>query len=62
MGVVESGEGIVNPPRKGAGNSTVKGMSPEIPVASNCDNGTVASCSSIVPQSPGHRSIVSLTE
>lgn len=32
-----------------------------MPVASNCEIGTVANCSKEVPQSPGHKSMVSLT-
>src|SRR4051794_22640104 len=43
----------------GAGNSISNGTSPDRPVASNRDNGIVASCSVIAPQLPGHRSIVS---
>src|SRR5579872_432776 len=53
--------GCAMKPRGGAKNSTVNGTSPEMPDASNCDIGTVASCSFGAPQSPGHRSIVSFT-
>src|SRR5215813_11310947 len=45
----------------GAMKSTVNGTSPEMPVVSHRDMGTVAPCSRFVPQFPGQRSIVSLT-
>ena len=44
-----------------AGKSTVKGTSPEMPVASQRDMGIVAIRSFAAPQSPGHRSTVSFT-
>jgi hypothetical protein len=37
----------------GASNSTVNGTSPAMPVALNCEIGTVATCSSIVPAVTG---------
>src|SRR5574337_576318 len=53
--------GVIVNGTTGAENSTVYGTSPEIPVASNCESGTVANCSSGAPRSPGHKSMVSLT-